>query len=88
MEAAQFVHSMIARDTSLLTAHQAASQADPAATPEIVARLVQLRADAYASRRDSFDAWQAGRAHEVHERKAARDRDVSLNRASGYSLDI
>jgi conjugative relaxase-like TrwC/TraI family protein len=88
MEAGRLVHSLIARDGSSGTAHQAASHADFAAIPDIVARLVQRRGRAYASRRDSFDAWQAGRAQQSQKRDAARYTGSSLSRDAGYAQDL
>ena len=88
METVRLVHLLVARDSSLGTAHQAASQADPAAIPETAARLMQQRAKARASRRDSFDAWQVGQPQQPQQRHGARHRGSSLRRDSGYSLDL
>src|SRR3546814_1523449 len=44
-EAARLVHSLIVRDRSSGTAHQAASRADPAAIPDTLARFVERRSE-------------------------------------------
>lgn len=82
MEAVRLVHTLIAHDSSSGTAHHLASQADAAAVPDRVTRFVRRRADAYASRRDGFDAWQAVRTQESQVREGNRIRGGSLSRDS------
>lgn len=86
-EAARLVHSLIVRDRSSGTAHQAASRADPAAIPDTLARFVERRANAYTARRGRFDTWQAGRAQQTQGRGAGH-RGSSLSRDSGYTQDL
>ncbi|WP_237166734.1 MobF family relaxase [Mycolicibacterium hippocampi] len=88
MEAAQLVRSLLARDDCPRSAHEVAAQADPAATPDSVSRFVERRADAFASRCASFDAWQAVRTHQAREGSVVREQGVSLGRDTGHSLDL
>lgn len=86
-EAAQFVRSLIARDSIPRAAHQVASLEDPATLPSRVASLMNRRADAVESRRDSFRAWQTAVTQQAQDR-ADRERGVTLSREGGHSLDM
>ncbi|MDW5615128.1 MULTISPECIES: MobF family relaxase [Mycolicibacterium] len=87
-EAAQLVRSLIARDSLPRTAHEVASQADPAEIPSLVVRFVDRRADAYESRRGSFRAWQEAVDERTRGWSTARERGVILSRDTGCSLDV
>ena len=87
IEAAQFVRSLIARDSIPRTAHQVASLEDSATLSSRVASLMNRRADAVESRRDSFRAWQTAVTQQAQDR-ADRERGVTLSREGGYSLDM
>lgn len=83
----QFVRSLIARDDSPRTAHEVASETNPAALPTRIAEFAECHRRAVQSRRNGFEAWQIA-AQQAQVRSVMRDRGVGLSRDSSGSLDL
>lgn len=88
MEATQMVQSLIARDDSAHTAHQAASQIEAATLPDTVAEMLHHRASAVQSRHHAFRAWQHAATERTGRSGPARERATSLGRDADDSLGL